>query len=151
MDHAGWEEVELIGIFATGELAEAGEEVDVEAADGFVGFCDVGMLPADDADAVIIDFGVEIEVAAAFFGNAGELFCGEFAGWAWFDDDGLGDVREVRRFTSQDGESVGISGRDGDGGIHSHGGDFFLNGRCGWDEGGDFEGRGNMGANLRNA
>ena len=61
------------------------------------------MLPTDDADAVLIDFRIEIEVTAALFGLAGEFIGGEFPWRALLHDDGLGNVRKGGGFATKDG------------------------------------------------
>ena len=84
-------------------MADSGEEIDVEPAGGFVGFLGVRVMPADDADAVLIDFCVEFEMEAALFGLAGEFFGSEFASWARLREDWLGNVRQRGGFATENG------------------------------------------------
>ena len=74
----GRHERELIVFSGAGELADSGEEIDVEPAGGFVGFLGVRVMPTDNADPVLIDFCVEFEAEAALFSLPGEFISGEF-------------------------------------------------------------------------
>ena len=99
---AGWDEGELIGFSGAGELADSGEKIDVEPADGFVEVLGVRVMPADDADAVFIDFCVEIEAKAALFSLAGEFFGGGFPRRAWLREDWLRNVGQGGGFATKD-------------------------------------------------
>jgi hypothetical protein len=46
-------EHEAEGFGITDELADAGQETDVESADGFVRLTGIGVLPMDDTEAVV--------------------------------------------------------------------------------------------------
>ena len=105
---AGWDEGELIDFPGAGELADSGKKVDVESAGGFVRFVGVRVVPTDDADAVLINFCVEIEATAAHFSLAGEFFGRDFPGWMLLHDDRLGDVGEGGGFATKDRERPGV-------------------------------------------
>ena len=63
------QEVAVVGDAIADELTNGGEQADVETKDGLIGLLGDGMLPGDDADAVVVNGATHVDTNDLFDGT----------------------------------------------------------------------------------